>query len=114
MRHGMMFLYGTLLEPATLAARSGEPATPARCQAASLTGWTRVRLGRTPWPTLARERGGLVPGAIVPVTAAAARRLAAYEGPAYRLTRVTVHAGVRPLPAWAWIAPGGTKHPWKR
>jgi hypothetical protein len=99
------FLYGTLLDPATLAARSGEPASPMRCQRAVLRGWRRVTLARTPWPTSRRCAGGVVAGNIGIAGAAASRHLAAYEGPAYRLRRIVVEPRI---PAWAGIAAGGT------
>jgi hypothetical protein len=65
------------------------------------------------WPTLRRDRAGVVTGAVVPVTAAAARRLAAYEGDAYRLTPVVVTTANGKTAAHVWIAPGGTHRPWK-
>ena len=40
----ILFFYGTLLDPATLAATSGDPGLPARCQDAVLCGWRRVTL----------------------------------------------------------------------
>jgi hypothetical protein len=39
--------------------------------------------------------------------------LAAYEGPAYRLTRVVVQTPNGKTAAHTWIAPGGTRLPWK-
>jgi gamma-glutamylcyclotransferase (GGCT)/AIG2-like uncharacterized protein YtfP len=106
-----LFLYGTLLDPETLARRSGDPALPAHCAAATLRGWRRVALSNTPWPTLRRDRAGIVTGALVDVTAAAARRLAAYEGDAYRLVPVVVMTANGKTAARAWIAPGGTRRP---
>lgn len=107
-----LFLYGTLLDPAALARRSGDPSAPARCAAAILHGWQRVALPDARWPTLRRRRGGAVPGLVVEVTAAAARRLAAYEGGAYRLVPVVVARHDGSLAARTWIAPGGTRRPW--
>jgi hypothetical protein len=104
-----LFLYGTLLNPYTLASRSGDPALPKRCRSAVLHGWRRVTLAGTPWPTLRRCGNVSVAGKIVIVGAAALRRLAAYEGPLYRLRRVVVQPRI---PAWTWIAPGGTSIPW--
>jgi hypothetical protein len=100
-----LVLYGTLLDPATLAARSGDPALPMHCQSAVLRGWRRVTLAGTPWPTLRRCSNSFVEGKIVIAGAAALRRLAAYEGPAYRLRRVVLE---QRIPAWTWIASGGT------
>lgn len=107
-----LFLYGTLLDPATLARRSGEQDLSARCVAATLRGWQRVALPDARWPTLQLDRGGEVRGAVVDVGAAAARRLAAYEGDAYRLVPVVVKTANATIAAHVWIAPGGTRRPW--
>jgi hypothetical protein len=101
-----LFLYGTLLDPTTLARRSGDPALPLRCQPAVLRGWCRTTVARTPWLTLRQCNGGRVMGNIVNAGAAAVQRLTAYEGPEYRLRTVIVEPRT---PAWAWIAPGGMK-----
>jgi hypothetical protein len=105
-----LFLYGTLLDPATLAARAGDPALPSRCQSAVLRRWRRVTLARTPWPTLRQRAGGLVAGKIVIAGEASLRRLAAYEGPAYRLRLAVVSPRTN---AWTWIAQGGTRNQWR-
>jgi hypothetical protein len=64
------------------------------------------------WPTLRRERGGVVDGAVVDVSAVAAARLAAYEGETYRLTPVVVATATGKTAARTWIASGGTRRPW--
>jgi gamma-glutamylcyclotransferase (GGCT)/AIG2-like uncharacterized protein YtfP len=98
-----LFLYGTLLgDP-----RVG-PSAPA-----SLTGWRRVALRGTRYPTLRRDRQGAVTGAVVDVSAPVLRRLIAYEGPVYRLARVVVQTASGKTAAYAWIAPGGTRRPWR-
>jgi hypothetical protein len=104
-----LFLYGTLLDPKTLAWRSGDPALPRRCRHAVLRGWRRVTLARARWPTLRRCATATTAGKIVVAGAAALRRLAAYEGPEYRLQRLLIEPRT---PVWAWIAPGGTQQPW--
>lgn len=106
-----LFLYGTLLDPATLATRGGEPALPKRCRHAVLRGWRRVSLARTPWPTLRRCPGGVVVGKVVIAGGNVLRRLTAYEGPAYRLRLVVVEPRI---PAWTWIAAGATHQPWQQ
>ncbi len=108
-----LFLYGTLLQPATLATRSGDTALPRRCVPATLHGWRRVALPAVPWPTLRRHRGGVISGTVVDVSAMAAKRLAAYEGAAYRLVPVVVATANGKTAARAWIAPGGTRRPWR-
>ncbi len=112
-RRMRLFLYGTLLRSATLVARSGDPTLPRRCVAAGLRGWRRVVLPAVPWPTLRRDRRGVVTGLMVDVSAAAAARLAAYEGDTYRLVPVVVTTASGKTGARTWIAPGGTRRPWK-
>ena len=50
---------------------------------------------------------------VVDVPAVAAARLAAYEGDAYRLVPVVVTTASGNTAAHVWIAPGGTRRPWK-
>jgi gamma-glutamylcyclotransferase (GGCT)/AIG2-like uncharacterized protein YtfP len=107
-----VFLYGTLLDPATLAARSGDVRLPGRCRLAVLLGWRRVALAGTPYPTLRPAHGARTLGAVVDLGPPALRRLTAYEGPAYRLVRVVVATAQGETAAHAWIAPGGTQRPW--
>jgi Gamma-glutamyl cyclotransferase, AIG2-like len=104
-----LFLYGTLLDPAALAARSGDPTLPKRCRSAVLHGWRRVTLVGRPWPTLRRCANAVITGKVVTAGAAALRRLTVYEGPEYRLRLVVVEPRT---PAWAWIAAGGTRSNW--
>jgi len=112
--HAMrLFLYGTLLQAATLASRSSDPNLPRRCVAASLPGWRRVALPAVPWPTMRRDRHGEVTGMVVEVSAIAAARLAAYEGDAYRLVPVVVTTASGKTAARTFIAPGGTRRDWK-
>ena len=108
----LLFLYGSLLDPATLARRSGDPALPGRGNPALLAGRQRAGLAHAPFPTLRRKPRGRVKGLAIRVPAAALRRLNAYEGPAYRLTRVVVATPRGKTAAWTWIAPGGTRRPW--
>jgi hypothetical protein len=105
-----LFLYGTLLNPAVLAARSGDPLLPKQARPAVLRGWRRVTLAGTRWPTLRRYGDSVVPGKAVTVGARSLQRLSAYQGPAYRLRRVVLQPRI---PAWTWIAPRGTQHPWR-
>lgn len=109
-----LFLYGTLLDRDMLARRSGDAAMAAAHRIpATLHGWERVTLPGTPWPTLRRRRGGVVAGLVVNAGAAALRRLAAYEGSAYRLRPVVVATTAGTAVARAWIAPGGKHREWK-
>jgi hypothetical protein len=108
-----LFLYGTLLDRAVLAKRSGDASLSARTSPATLTGWRRVRLRGARYPTLDRHRGGDVRGVIVTLPSRALARLAAYEGPRYRLTRIVVQTAKGKTAASAWIAPAGTRREWK-
>jgi len=108
-----LFLYGSLLDPDILAHRGGNPRLGHERQSATLSGWRRVCLVRTRWPTLRRGRGTQVEGIVVRAPAASLLRLAAYEGPSYRLIRVVVCTARGKTAAGTWIAPGGTLRPWK-
>lgn len=98
-----VFVYGTLLDPAVLAARAGRRGLARRASPAALQGWRRVRLRGTPWPTLRRQRGAVVRGLVIGLRGAALRRLMAYEGPAYRLHPVRVLTPRGPCRAAAWV-----------
>ncbi|MBN8899704.1 MAG: hypothetical protein BGO51_25515 [Rhodospirillales bacterium 69-11] len=108
-----LFVYGTLLDPDVLARRSGQPAPLRRLRWARLRGWRRVAMRGGRWPTLVRQRGGWVDGALIALPAAAFGRIAAYEGPAYRLTRVVAAADGRDTAALTWIAPAAARRAWK-
>ncbi len=100
-----LFLYGTLLDPAVLAARSGRRGLEPRARPALLPGWRRVMLRGAPYPTLVRARGGVVRGVVLRVLGAPLRRLMAYEGAAYRRQPVTpLVPGRGRCRAEAWVA----------
>lgn len=99
-----LFLYGTLLDPSVLARRAGEGRLGRRLVPARLCGWRRVVLRGTPYPTLRRDRGAVTLGAVLRVGPRALARLAAYEGPFYRLEPVRVATPRGPLRARAWVA----------
>lgn len=99
-----LFLYGTLL---------ADPRLTGPQTRATLKGWRRVALRFTRYPTLRRYRTGSVPGVVIDVPSRTLARLNAYEGPAYRLTRVVVDTPNGKTAAQAWIAPGGTRRAWK-
>jgi len=101
----ILFLYGTLLDPAVLARMSGEPVLPRRLRPARLAGWRRVFLRGTPYPTLVEDAASVVEGAVLRAGPAAVARLAAYEGSAYAMVPVTVATARGAVRARAWIAP---------
>ena len=108
-----LFVYGTLLDPRTLATRGGDPFLVACLMPATLAGWRRVALRGGRYPTLCRHRCGHVRGALVTASARTLARLAAYEGAVYRLVRVVVDTPNGKTAAHTWIAPGGTRLPWR-
>ena len=99
-----LFLYGTLL---------GDRWAWAAASPATLIGWRRVALRGTRYPTLRRDRRALWRVRWWMCRHRVLRRLVAYEGPAYRLTRVVVQTASGKTAAYAWIAPGGTRRPWR-
>ncbi|WP_187829953.1 gamma-glutamylcyclotransferase family protein [Siccirubricoccus phaeus] len=101
----MLFLYGTLLQPAVLARWSGQPGLARRLRPARLRGFARVALRGTPYPTLVPRPGAEVKGAVLLVPPAALARLAGYEGPEYRLVPLLVDTPRGPRRARAWVAP---------
>jgi len=73
--------------------------------AARLSGWRRVFLRGTPYPTLVSDSVSVVDGAVLRVGAAAMARLSEYEGADYGLVPVVVTASRGSVRARAWIAP---------
>jgi gamma-glutamylcyclotransferase (GGCT)/AIG2-like uncharacterized protein YtfP len=104
----MLFVYGTLLDPAVLRRVTGQRGLARRLRPARLAGWRRVTLRGTPYPTLLRDPGAGADGAVLRVGASAFARLAAYEGSAYRLVPLRVATATGPRRARAWVAP-----PWR-
>jgi gamma-glutamylcyclotransferase (GGCT)/AIG2-like uncharacterized protein YtfP len=115
MRGAALFLYGTLLDPVVLERAAAQRGLARRLVPARLAGWRRVTLRGTPYPTLIRAPAAVTEGAVLRVGAAALARLAAYEGPSYRLAPVRVATGRGPRRARAWVAPGwraAAAQPW--
>ena len=100
-----LFLYGTLHDPRVLRRESGDPGLARRWVPARLHDWRRVFLRGTPYPTLTPAAAAITEGMLVRVGGAALARLAAYEGPSYRLVPVHVVAGRHVRRARAWVAP---------
>jgi hypothetical protein len=107
------FLYRSLRDSAVLARRAGMPGLAARAAPASLPGWRRVTRGRSPWPSLRRDRGRWVGCVVLAMPAVARGRLSVYEGPAYRLCQVVVVTRRGRRAALAWIAADAARRPWK-
>jgi gamma-glutamylcyclotransferase (GGCT)/AIG2-like uncharacterized protein YtfP len=98
-----IFVYGTLLDPRVLARMSGERGLAQRAVPALLPGHARVVLRGTPYPTLIAGGGG-VAGLLLRPGPRALARLAAYEGPSYRLAPVVVETKRGRRRARAWMA----------
>lgn len=89
------FFYGSLTDPDVLAVVLGRPR--ARAVPARLAGWRRWRVAGECYPLIAPAPGEQVEGVLVEVGAAAARRLAWYEGDDYepRALEVELADGAR-------------------
>ncbi len=103
----ILFLYGTLLDRRVLTRVSGDPLLWRRLVPAILADHRRVLLRGTPYPTLVPAPGERVEGAVLETGPQALSRLAAYEGPPYRLVPLRVQTARGPRTARAWIAPPG-------
>jgi len=109
-----LFLYGTLLDPALLAAKAGR--RPRGLVSARAPGFRRVTFRATPYPTLVPGADS-VAGVVFRPTVCALRRLAAYEGPGYRLRPLRVVTARGPVWARAWMVArhlADATRPWPR
>jgi hypothetical protein len=85
------FFYGTLLDRDVTALVLGRRLPPQAFLAASLRGYTRYRAKGVTYPVIVRNPSGRVRGAIVQgLSVRDVERLAAYEGPRYRIAPLTV------------------------
>lgn len=85
------FFYGTLLDRDVTALVLGRRLPPQAFQAAFLRGYTRYRAKGVTYPVIVRDPSGRVRGAIVQgLSVRDVERLAAYEGPRYRIAPLTV------------------------
>jgi hypothetical protein len=85
------FFYGTLLDLDVTALVLGRRLPPAAFVPASLPGHARRRVKGASYPIVVRDPRGEVPGAIVGgLSARDVARLAAYEGPRYRIAPLKV------------------------
>ncbi|MFZ5781491.1 MAG: gamma-glutamylcyclotransferase family protein [Pseudomonadota bacterium] len=85
------FFYGTLLDCDVMALVIGRRLPPAAFVRARLTGFARRRARGVSYPVLVRAPAGRVEGAVVGgLTRRDVERLAAYEGPRYRIAAVRV------------------------
>lgn len=85
------FFYGTLLDRDVTALVLGRRLPPRAFVPATLHGYTRYRAKGVTYPIIVREPNGTVPGAVVGgLGSLDVARLAAYEGPRYRIAPLTV------------------------
>lgn len=85
------FFYGTLLDHDVTALVLGRRLPPAAFVPAILPGYSRWRVQGGSYPISVPDRKGQVPGAIVGgLSARDVARLAAYEGPGYRIASLKV------------------------
>lgn len=88
---------------------AGDAGLHRRAIPAIAPGYRRVALRGTPYPTLLRIRGSSeAHGLLLRPSPAAMARLAAYEGPSYRLLPLKVITRRGPRRARAWMA-----QPWR-
>ena len=89
-----LFVFGTLLDPATRSRVLGRPARSGDMRPAHLPGFKRVFAGGRRYPVLVRCRGARVDGLLLMrLTARDRLRLHVYEGDEYRLRTIGVAVG---------------------
>lgn len=100
-----LFLYGSLRDRRTLARRAGAPALPRHLRPARLSGYARAPAEGGRFTTLVPHRAATVEGVLLSVGFDSLRRLVAYEGPDWRLTKVRPIGPRGRVLAHAFIAP---------
>jgi hypothetical protein len=99
-----VFLYGSLMDPAVFGRVTGTAAPLAGARPGLLAGWRRVFLRGTPFPTLVRDRAGVVDGLLAEIPPRLMPALHAYEGALYRFLPVRVLSDGAMQAARAWVA----------
>ncbi|MBV8190052.1 MAG: gamma-glutamylcyclotransferase [Alphaproteobacteria bacterium] len=90
------FFYGTLLDPDVMALVIGRRLPPCRYALATLPGFVRRRAKGASYPIVLSDRRAAVEGAVVgALSARDVGRLAAYEGPRYRIASRKVRMNKR-------------------
>ncbi|MBI2739560.1 MAG: gamma-glutamylcyclotransferase [Rhodospirillales bacterium] len=88
------FFYGTLLDPDVMALVIGRRLPPSAFIPAILPGHSRRRAKGATYPVVVRDAADRVQGVVVGgLTSRDVARLAAYEGPGYRIARLKVRIG---------------------
>jgi hypothetical protein len=111
-----LFVYGTLIDPATRAAVFGAPQRSGSGRVARLVGYRRVYARGRRYPVLVRNRTAVTEGLLIArVNGRAWGRLFAYEGTEYRIARLRVRTdGRHPVLARVFLprALGDTSRDW--
>jgi gamma-glutamylcyclotransferase (GGCT)/AIG2-like uncharacterized protein YtfP len=107
-----LFLYGTLAALDALAHCGGQPLR-SHPVPATLSGYRRVRLRGTRYPTLRRAPGRAIHGVVALVTAEELRRLTAYEAGRYRRIAVQVDTAHGRLRAACFFGDAPTLADWR-
>jgi gamma-glutamylcyclotransferase (GGCT)/AIG2-like uncharacterized protein YtfP len=110
------FFYGSLMDADVLSAVTGERIPPGRLIPARLAGYERLCARYNVFPVLVEYPGAEVAGMLVRgIDAAAARRLARYEGPDYVLAKrsITTAEGNEEAFVFLYARPGRSSgKPW--
>lgn len=101
----LLFLYGSLRDRRTLARRAGAPALPRCLRPARLAGFDRALAEGGRFTTLVPHRAATVEGVLAPLGFDSLRRLIAYEGRGWHLTKVRPIGPRGRVLAHAFIAP---------
>lgn len=108
------FFYGTLCDPDIRQVVLGYRPGPRQLRPARLPGFRRKQARDRSYPVLIRSPGGQVEGLLFHARPGDAPRLAAYEGPEYRVCRLPVHGRSGARRAWVFLpasGPGGVVLP---
>lgn len=113
-----LFVYGSLRDQGVLRAVIGRLPPPRARRPALARGWRTVFVPGRPWPVLVRRPGAEAPGlALIALPPGVLRRLDAFEGPAYRRTRLRIACAGRTILAEAYLpaspAPAWPRRPWQ-
>ena len=110
----LVFLYGSLRDPALLGQIAGDPRIGQTIRPARLPGFARVHIGawNARYASVIRDPRQAVDGVVARITAPARLRLTAYEGSAYRFRRVRALVEGKPRMVGIWVAHAVTRRAW--
>lgn len=110
----LVFLYGSLRDPALLGQIAGDPRIGRTIRPARLPGFARVHIGawNARYASVIRQPGQVVDGYVARITAPARLRLVAYEGSAYRFRHVRAQVEGQNRMVGIWVAHAVTRRAW--